>query len=189
MTYAAGEVGQAFSFDGVNDFVSIANTESMDFGTGDFTIDFWFNLNSLSKLQTFIHKVVGTVPNDRTYFVEFNTPNALRFMVRDTADNQNDFIVPTNLVTGRWYHVAAVTAGNHQPVISQRQLDRVENSRTQREYRIGWYSKDRDNCPERLGSFPTRSGRIDEVELFNSALTPGEIKAIFDARSSGLCQP
>jgi subtilisin-like proprotein convertase family protein len=41
-TFAAGKVAQAFSFDGVDDSVSFGNTVA-NFGTSDFTVDFWIN--------------------------------------------------------------------------------------------------------------------------------------------------
>lgn len=109
-TFGTGMVDQAFSFDGFDDFVEIANTATMDVGTGDFTIDLWINFDSLATEQTIIHKVVGLVPDDQTYFVEFNVGGFLRFMVREGA-NQNDLIIPVSLVTGQWYYVAAVRAG------------------------------------------------------------------------------
>src|SRR5207253_6671967 len=44
-TFGAGKVGQAFSFDGVNDFVSVPDSNTWAFGTGDFTIDLWANFD------------------------------------------------------------------------------------------------------------------------------------------------
>src|SRR5439155_25449757 len=35
-SFADGVIGQAFGFDGVDDFISVANTGSLDFGSGDF---------------------------------------------------------------------------------------------------------------------------------------------------------
>src|SRR3989304_6013682 len=40
-TFAVGKVGQAFSFDGVDDVVSIPGSSVFDFGTNPFSIDFW----------------------------------------------------------------------------------------------------------------------------------------------------
>src|SRR2546425_9375470 len=43
-TFAPGEVGQAFSFDGVDDVVDIANEANFDFDrTNSFSIDAWIN--------------------------------------------------------------------------------------------------------------------------------------------------
>src|SRR5437879_1780799 len=41
-TFALGEAGQSFSFDGVDDSVSFGNTAG-NFGTNDFTIEFWIS--------------------------------------------------------------------------------------------------------------------------------------------------
>ncbi|MDZ7369489.1 MAG: DUF1349 domain-containing protein [candidate division KSB1 bacterium] len=40
-TFATGKVGQAFSFDGVDDYVSVPDNTNWDFGMNDFTIDLW----------------------------------------------------------------------------------------------------------------------------------------------------
>src|SRR5262249_28993557 len=40
-TFAPGEVGQAFTFDGTDDSVSIPDSPDWNFGTGDFAFDFW----------------------------------------------------------------------------------------------------------------------------------------------------
>src|SRR5579864_1271222 len=45
-TFATGEVGQAFSFDGSSGFVQVPNDPAWNFGTADFTIDTWVNFNS-----------------------------------------------------------------------------------------------------------------------------------------------
>ena len=53
-TFAPGMVGQAFSFDGVDDFVEIANPTIPDALDGSFTVDLWFktefDINSNSAL-------------------------------------------------------------------------------------------------------------------------------------------
>ncbi len=41
-TFASGEVGQAFSFDGVDDYVSIPDAPDLHFGN-QVTVDGWFN--------------------------------------------------------------------------------------------------------------------------------------------------
>ena len=41
--YAPGEVGQAFSFDGSSSFLEVPNSPLWDFGTNDFSFEFWAN--------------------------------------------------------------------------------------------------------------------------------------------------
>ena len=49
-TTAAGQVGQAFSFDGVDDQVEILDSPSLDTGT-QFTIDAWFKTDDVTKID------------------------------------------------------------------------------------------------------------------------------------------
>jgi hypothetical protein len=186
--FAAGHVGQSFSFDGIDDFVSIANSPSLDFGTGGFTIELWFNLNSLSADAEMFHKVIGLVPNDQTYFLEFGIPNSLRFMVRQGASNQNDFSVLTSLVTGRWYHLAAVRDVNTSTIY----LDGVslgsQTSGTNVDSGSGGSARIGEIAPNGVAVRRPFPGQIDELSLYDRALSAGEIGAIFDAGSAGKCK-
>lgn len=47
-TFAAGKVGQAFSFDGSGDFVSVPDEDVWTLGNAAFTIDLWANFNGKS---------------------------------------------------------------------------------------------------------------------------------------------
>ena len=60
-TFVPGMVGQAFSFDGVNDFVSIADPgpgSALDLVNTDFTIDFWLKTTDPEAL--YLKKYPGT---------------------------------------------------------------------------------------------------------------------------------
>ena len=191
-TFTGGKVGQAFSLDGVDDFVQIANTPTMDFGTGDFTIDLWVNLESLSKDQEFLHKTVGSVPNNtnKTYFVEFNTPNSLRFRVSDISTNVNDLIVPVSLVAGRWYHIAAVRAGDTNSIYLDGALIGTQTAGSNVDTGSGGFARIGQIAPNGVSGIDRHvHGLIDEVEAFNRALTDAEIRGIFEAGSAGKIKP
>ncbi|MGH8458801.1 MAG: hypothetical protein ACRESV_05575, partial [Nevskiales bacterium] len=47
-TFAVGEVGHAFSFDGTDDGVSVADDPALNFGIGDFSFDAWIQTSSAS---------------------------------------------------------------------------------------------------------------------------------------------
>lgn len=44
--------GASLVLDGSGDYISIADNAAFDFGTGDFTVEFWLRWNSLSGFQT-----------------------------------------------------------------------------------------------------------------------------------------
>lgn len=51
--------GNAFSFDGNNDYVSVARSSVFDFGAGDFTIELWARYTSTSGAQALVSNLTG----------------------------------------------------------------------------------------------------------------------------------
>ena len=184
--FAPGEVGHAFTFDGIDDFVSVASTPALDFGTRDFTIDLWVNLNSLTGNQTFFDKTVPGFPNSQTYLVEFNAPDKLRFLVRNTTSNELSLLATVSLQTGTWYHVAAVRQGNTSTIY-------LDGTQVAQQSSVGPIDTGAGGVATigRLSETSVRfmSGQIDELEIFSRALAIGEIKGIFNAGSAGKCKP
>jgi hypothetical protein len=79
-TTAPGMVGQAFSFDGTNDFLEVIN---VDFAQGDYSIDGWFNAFDLTVPQTIFGAIVGS-PGTETHAIAIilNTNCTLRYLHR-----------------------------------------------------------------------------------------------------------
>jgi hypothetical protein len=180
--FAIGKVGQSFNFDGVDDSVQVSTT-AINFGTGDFTIDLWFNQNSTSAAgSSLFGKTVGIFPNDQTYLLETSNGNLLRFLVRGTTANENDLNITVSLPTSTWHHVVAVRQDNINRLylnglqIGQQTAGSNVNTGAGGEAFIG-----------RLPEIPTRffDGRIDETSLYNRALTDAEITSIFNAGIAG----
>ncbi|MCI0541639.1 MAG: LamG domain-containing protein [Verrucomicrobiales bacterium] len=184
--FTPGAVGDAFDFDGLSGFIEIASSPSMDFAAGDFTIVAWLRFNSLSTDQEIIHKVLGAAPDDQAYYLEFDAPNMLRFAVRNTSANVNDLFVPTSLVTGNWYLVAAVRKGNtnilylNGTLIGSQESGVNVNTGTGGNARIGRLATSGVTTEARFFS-----GAIDEISLYNRALPASEIQRVFNSGNVG----
>ena len=101
-------------FDGNGDYVSIGDDTSFDFGSGDFTIEFWVYLNSISGNMNFIHKRIPS--DDKNWlFLSVNSSGVLQLWAtsnNSTWDIANSFnFGNTALSTGQWYHIALVRNG------------------------------------------------------------------------------
>jgi len=99
-TFVAGKIDQAGSFDG-NDYLSIPNHADFNFGTGDFTIDFWLNAPDVSTTSFVIGK--GSSGSDRWILSVADG----RFLMTDESGT----LVSTSiglLQTNTWYHLAVV---------------------------------------------------------------------------------
>jgi hypothetical protein len=114
-TFGAGKVGQAFRFDGVNDFVQIANTATAL--PPVFTLEFWMNSSvNLNSQSGFVPFVVVLDPNDEFESVakgfDFYYQNgALKFgMAQNTGGGSvpiRSIAIHTNdIASNRWHHVA-----------------------------------------------------------------------------------
>ena len=183
-TFAPGEVAQAFGFDGASAVVEVPNNAAYDFGSSDFTIDTWVNFNDLSGAPAFVaHDEGGGVTNKWIFWL--NAPN-LQFHINGPGGTA--FIgVPWSPTTGQWYHVAVTRSGGDTYKFyvngSQIGTDQVDPNATVVPVA---------NAPLTIGKaegIPSLNGLLDEVEIFNRALTDSEIAAIADAANAGKCKP
>ncbi len=60
--------GNALTFDGVNDYISIPDHSAFQFGSGDFTLEAWFYFDGTDTRETLISKRNPTTPFDQ-YFI------------------------------------------------------------------------------------------------------------------------
>jgi subtilase family serine protease len=188
-TFAPGMVGQAFSFDGVSGYVEIPDSPSLNPPIA-ITLDAWVKPNGLGS-----HIIVAKYGKSGASWALLDTgAGRLRFNV-DSGPNSRTLDTNSPVLTvGVWQHVAATfdTAtqalkiyvnGVEAPgtLVETGTVTTIANNPTP--VRIGAYRDSGDN----LGAF--WSGLIDEVGIYNRALTATEIQAIYNAGSAGKCKP
>ena len=181
-TRTAGKIGQALSFDGVDDRVSLGNPASLQI-TGSLSIAAWIKADAfpngddnhiLSKSGSsgsVGYKFSATIDNgvEQVYMVV--SGDGTNFAQRYTA---------TTITTGRWYHVVGVYNAAAQTIdvyvdgtlnngiLSGTVPSSVFN--TSDPAYIGVYN----------GSFARLfDGLIDDVRIYNRALSPEEIHRLY----------
>lgn len=186
-TFATGEVQQAFSFNGTSGFVS-APSSSANSVPGSFTIDAWASLNANpSVLAPIVSKWNDVTTGNRSYFLAFDSNGRVRFTIAPfgscCVDAVSNSPVPLNQLT----HVAGVfdaSAGTLRVYINGVESVLLTN---------GSNSVFTSNEPlligagDLAGARQFTNGLLDEVDLFNRALTQPEIQAIVNAGSAGKC--
>ena len=161
--------GQSVSFDGINDAVSVANPNTYNFGTADFTIELWVKRNVLGGGQRhLLSKCDATTWVVGCKELYFNTSNQLTFGSFSTGDVFASTIADTN-----WHHVAVTFA---------------DSTNTLRMYVDGvlitaiTQALEADGATHVVtfgnlhGSNPF-SGQLDELRIYNRVLTLAEIQA------------
>jgi subtilase family serine protease len=186
-TFAAGKVGQAFSLDGINDYVRIPDSAALR--PTNVTLEAWINFSSNpTGTRMIFNKPLGNGNLD-SYQI-FYENGQLQGLVSDLSGLGPRLQFTLAPVLGTWYHVAytfddpsdrqvlylngvAVTAGTVTKSIAYDNHPLL----------IG---ADTENGVE--GSFPF-PGLIDEASIFGRALSQTEIQSIFNAGSNGKCAP
>ena len=180
LTYNSGEVGEAFSFDGDDQYVQIADSPSLE-PTNGVTLECWFNASDTNS-GNLISKPVGAGDSD-SYTIWLQSGELQGLTCSSTA--QAFLRYPYTFVSNVWYH-GAYTFDNKtetQTLYLNGIAVTNRNAGLQMAY---------DSHPVLIGSeFDYGSlvlpfnGRIDESSIYNRALSPAEIYAIYHAASSG----
>jgi len=101
-------------FDGTGDYLSLADSDDWNFGSGNFTIDFWVRFNSLPGTSTYSELVFGQ-RSDGTHFQDlfvYNSSGTLQWRFRGyNGASSVEVNKSTTLSTGVWYHMAIVRNG------------------------------------------------------------------------------
>ena len=176
-TYAPGKVGQAFQFGAVGDQVSVP-TGGFPIGTNDRTIECWVYINSFIPGEGADFAFYGTSESDGgSYIVGAYSDQRLFFSQWGSG------IFGPVLTTNQWYHVAVTSEGTNTTLyldgtnVASGYVPFSTPAGTQL-FIGGIYYQ-----------FATYQmlGLIDEVSIYNRALSSNEIAAIYDAGSGGKC--
>ncbi|MEM7167978.1 MAG: LamG-like jellyroll fold domain-containing protein [Planctomycetota bacterium] len=185
-----GFVGEAFSFDGVDDYVNIPDAPSLDIFF-DFTVEAW-----VMPTQAKQHRVITKWGSNgfRTFSVEIEADGALAFHTSgDGSTISTVRTAPGAVPVGLWTHIACVHRGN---LFGQKlvYINGTSVPLTQvgaapillfvspSPVRLG------RNFNEPIGSFSFQ-GLLDEVSIYNQALSTSAISFIEFNGIFGKCPP
>ena len=183
-TPAIGATGGALSFDGIDDYVEINNDPSLNFATGDFSVDVWIKA-STNAGGVILDKRTQSGTNFQGYHLFLNS-GKLGLQLANGTSYSN--YLSNAVVADTYWHHAAVT---------------VNRTATTKEIR--WYVDGvlagttpapltgtlNNNGPLRLGarsqSPPSGffKGVLGEIELYNRLLSAAEVRDIY---ASGKCR-
>ena len=98
--------GASGIFTASTDYISSADSADWDFGTGDFTIDFWVRMTSATSDRYFVDRGSGD-PVGGDYAIFFNGGNSLHFRIGGSG-----ILTPSwSPSADTWYHIAVARSG------------------------------------------------------------------------------
>jgi len=100
----------ALDFDGINDYVEVPSSSTINFGTDDFTISLWIN-SSLTSDGILIEKIwdASSTTGGNGWAIALLSTGRFRFYIADTqGETPTNFNSSTgNLYNdGKWHHLA-----------------------------------------------------------------------------------
>ena len=181
-----GQVEGSLRFDG-SSFVGVPDTDLWAFGTHDFTIELWANFDRV---------IIGSVGHPGAIFIGSDdgpgTRNKwffaygggfLNFHINGPAVGSRFFpLVPFSPNVGQWYHLAIVRRGSTWTIF----VDGLPGGSATDDRAVPNASVSMTiGQAENLGFF---TGRLDEITIYDRALSQVTLQAIVAAGSHGKCK-
>ena len=182
-----GLVDSALQFDGTDDYVRVPATPALNI-TGDVTVELWFKLNGSGQYQL-LSKGGGwetsSIDMPSSYVIETNGGNVIAGF---EADNGANFLIsyphPTD---GEWHHVAY----RRHSALNEIYLDGalvVADTATISPGSTAGNDLYFGALYNYNGNTRHLNGALDEVTIYDRALDPSEILAVYQAGSLGKCK-
>jgi hypothetical protein len=187
LTYASGKNNNAFSLNGTNAGIDVAN--GLWNFTGSFSFDGWFKFNDVTSVQHLFSSLVSGGSGYRGFHCYISAGKVKMYTYRDNVSQGNSTSSVT-LSTGTWYHLGfSFEAGVSQYIIVNGAIDttsagsQIPNYYTSNQYATIGYWKDAGPSSSRFVN-----GLIDEVGIWNKKLTTTEWSERY-ASSAGKFHP
>jgi Concanavalin A-like lectin/glucanases superfamily len=196
--FGTGMVGQAFQFDGVNDFVKVPYAGNLSPGD-QLSLEFWMKGDASNPMNACCQGFVGT----DFYKVEgFDYDRGIAFVVSTNGGTSyvgagtlwgGAYPSGFGLTPGQWHHVAGTSDGSLLKLYvdghlrsAMVQLSNISPMPTTSFLAFGSEDGERHNPSATAGRY--FFGLIDEISIYNRALSAEEVGAIFAAGNRGKCK-
>ncbi|MHC4439961.1 MAG: sugar-binding protein, partial [Planctomycetota bacterium] len=172
---SGGKIGGALLFDGKGDYVHIANESNFDF-TGEVTVAAWIKVNRFDKeYQAIVTK------GDSAWRIQRNqNEDSLEFACSGLAipsgDQWGGLYGNSSVNDGKWHHIAGIYDGEKMYIY----VDGVVDTSQPASGAIAT-----NDHPVFIGENVEMTGRfwnglIDDVRVYNYALSEGQVKALYN---------
>jgi hypothetical protein len=171
-----GNADSAFSFNGIDEYIQAPNQLNLNFPGGEFTISLWASLNDTAKLQLLIGKDMGQgIPTK--WLIAYGEPNCPGVQVDLGAVQYACSGV--SLSPGIWYQLLVRQDSTNYTVF----VDGVLVSSQQGQFP---YLPD-NTAPLTIGEAESGgfvNGRLDDIRIYNRALSSNEVAALYALEST-----
>lgn len=183
-TFGPGKVGQAFSFDGIDDRVEVQSSSNLDI-TGPITITAWFRLIEADYSSPIAAKWGDSMWGTAGYGL-FVQGGYVEIDLSSDGFQHYEILTPYPFPLNEWHHLAGVYDGSVEKLyvdgvlVAEQTIGSINIHQTPAPFTMGSYS-----YPDFTHFSGPLKGAIDEVRIYNTALSPAEIQDIFTSGGGG----
>ena len=184
--YSQGKVGQAFVFDGASSYLQAPNSPLWNFGTNEFSFEFWANFAQVLPSLIGGDGSIGLLAHDEESGTRnksiFGLGGGELYLYINGSATGPQFLVqaPFSPQTNDWYHLAVTKASGLLTIyVNGAQVSSATNN----------LAIPAANAPLTIGQADGffMQGMMDEISIYNRALTSGEMASIYEAGGVGKC--
>ena len=173
-----GKINGAFSFDGMNDLITIPDNSSFD-NFGKITLSAWIKPNSVTVNGGY-HRIISTQAGSGTtagWFIRVDDPSKANIWFRSSTGSEVELQGTTTLVADNWYHMVAVLDGNASYLYLNGNLEDSDSFSPSGSFNpINEFTISSLN-----GNNEFFGGAIDEVAVWNRALSDLDVDLLWNS--------
>jgi hypothetical protein len=161
--------GGVFSFGGTGDYLSIPNSSDFSFGSGDFTIDFWWYPLGVSNQYIVGQYGLGD-NNNNGWAMAYGSSGNIDFHYSKSGSDYYSISIGISLTVEQWQHLAIIRNGSNIYIYKNGTLLGSDNSigssaiyNSSRTLRIG------ENFNTFVGSMWPLTGNIAELRILKGS--------------------
>ncbi len=166
--------GNAMSFNGTTQSITMPNSSAINFGTGDFSVDFWYN-SLVSKEEIIFDKRDDNCADGPNWAIRKNLAGEVFFEV-NVPGPSSDFVVIPNVSDGKWHHIAFIRTATQISAFKDGMLAESKAAITQNVSNSANFQLGTGPCSPFLAGGGFFSGSLDEIKMWNIALTQSQIR-------------
>ena len=169
-TWNSGKFWWSYQFDGIDDYIGIVNNSWLSFWTNDLSISFWFLVNNKSD-QTLIFG------SSDSYYIQILSETLRAYF---DYSNTNTRLQTSEYETWKWNHTTIVYDRDNK-------MSLFVNWDLKWETDISWYENNNITNSNILlwwRWYRYLSWSIDEIRIYNKALSTGEILQLYNSNLS-----
>lgn len=181
--YATAVKNQGLNFDGNNDYIRAGSLAP----GSTFSVAFWMRADNLDSIDTWMEYVRTNRRND--FFIGYDASLSQLFVElgdnntsEDEACGDPKFCTGLSLVANRWYHITAVVTPTTLTLYLDGEQAYTTTHSTSVSFSPGTWliGGDSDSNPADTADSDFFDGRLDDIRIYNHALSQTEISAIID---------